>query len=595
MRTTAASFLFVALSLGGGALQAQSGLPHARVSGGGEGDVQALAKGPTGITPLAYYNLARAAERSFEASDWAQAARLYEETTTAYPWNGEHWRRLGIARSRTREFRRAARAFARADEVGILPYPQHNAVNAARSYARAGEPDSALAWVERALYHYRLENLPTLAGDTAFGALRQHPRFHELVRAAPEPAPGRDEGWRYDLEHLLAEIRRMNAVFSRQPLPDTLARAADRLRQRIPRLTDAQIAVEMQHILVLLGHNHNTLYFPYAPGVSGRVAFTQLPLQLYAFPDGMYVTDAAPPYEELIGARVLRFDDTPAEQALRATGYVKDRENGVEILGSGPAFLVIPQVLHALGLTRNADRAELTVVDRSGRTRTVAPVPIPQQPGKKLEAPRIPGVAAPPLYLRNPRDEFWFEPLPADGALYLQFNQVANKRGESLAQFGIRFRKVLAERGVRNLVVDVRRNNGGNTYLYPELLRTLIRFDAGEGNRLFVLIGRRTFSATSNFIADLDRLSDAVFVGEASGGKPLTLGGDGSDVVLPFSGMRAGLSNVTWQLTAPRDTRLWIAPDVPVALTAADYFANRDPVLETVLEMIRGGPAPTPR
>ena len=140
---------------------------------------------------------------------------------------------------------------------------------------------------------------------------------------------------------------------------------------------------------------------------------------------------------------------------------------------------------------------------------------------------------------------------------------------------------------VRNLIVDVRRNNGGDTYIYSELLRTLIDFDTNTNNRLFVLIGRSTFSATANFITDLDRLTNAIFVGEPSGGKPITMGSDESPLILPYSGVRGAISSTVWQLTGPRDTRLWITPDIPIQLSAKEYFANRDPVMETVLTLLR--------
>ncbi len=37
------------------------------------------------------------------------------------------------------------------------------------------------------------------------------------------------------------------------------------------------------------------------------------------------------------------------------------------------------------------------------------------------------------------------------------------------------------------------------------------------------------------------------------------------------------------------DARIWIAPDVPVALSSADYFANRDPVFDAVVSLIETG------
>ncbi|HKQ53744.1 MAG TPA: hypothetical protein VJT74_15315 [Pyrinomonadaceae bacterium] len=56
---------------------------------------------------------------------------------------------------------------------------------------------------------------------------------------------------------------------------------------------------------------------------------------------------------------------------------------------------------------------------------------------------------------------------------------------------------------------------------------------------------------------------------------------------LPYSGLLVILSNVVWNLSGPYDTRRWIAPDVPVALSSADYFADRDPALDAVRELIR--------
>jgi hypothetical protein len=62
------------------------------------------------------------------------------------------------------------------------------------------------------------------------------------------------------------------------------------------------------------------------------------------------------------------------------------------------------------------------------------------------------------------------------------------------------------------LIVDIRSNTGNYTFLHPELLRTIFAFDAEPGKRLFVT-GRNTGSAAMNFAIDLDRLTNAVFVG----------------------------------------------------------------------------------
>ena len=541
-----------------------------------------LAQEAKNMTPAAYYELSQEAERIYQQQNYAKAAQAYEKLTAAYPFDGEKWYLLGRARYQTGQFKEAAQAFVKAEEIGVPPHARFNVAYAARAFAQAGDANRALDWLERSVFVNRYEASLGLFQERVFDNLRQNLRFQKLVAPIVAKDVSRADGWRTDIDYLISQIKLRNAVYSKQPLPDKLVRAADKLKREIPKLSDEQMMVEMQHLLTLLGQTHNSLFTP-----GNLVKLTQLPLYFYVFPEGLYIVDAVAPYEDLIGVKVLRFDDTTAERAIEASKYLVGRENDMAILWTVPENLKVVQYLHALKITKNPDRVILTVVDKDGKTRTVSPEPVSLLARRKLQAPRLPNLSAPPLYLTRPDDQHWFEYLPKEKTLYLQFNQVSNKQnGESLAQLGLRLREFLAKTDVRNLVVDVRRNNGGNTYFYTELLRTLIDFDSNGNNRLFIITGRWTFSAAINFIADVDRLTNAVFVGEPSSSPPLTVGGDEGQITLPYSGVGGALSSSSWALTGPRETRLWIPPDIPVQTNAKDYFANRDPVMETILTML---------
>lgn len=547
---------------------------------------QKLIQGAEQITPINYYQFLQEAEQFYFKRDYVKAAAAYEKLTKAYPWKGESWRRLASSLYRLKRFRESVHAFIKAYEFGVPDNSQHYAMDIARAYAQSGDRDNALRWLNKVLGEFRFNQKPSLVNDPAFASLKDSLRFRKLMGLLPNRKFTREEGWRYDIDYLLSEIKRVNPVYSNKSLPADLAQAAQLLKARIRKISDAQVILEIQHLLVLLKQSHNNI-LPSAKDKFGKL--TQLPLTFYIFPEGLYIVDATAPYKDLIGARVLRFDNSNAEDAIDAIGYVISGENKMEIAWKAPDRLKIVQWLHALKLTSNPDRVNLTVFDRDGKTRTVSPQPISLTSRQKLSAPEVDTAPPAPLYLSRPDDNYWFEYLPKDKAIFLQYNQVENKEGkeeESLAQFGLRLRDFLAKNEVRNLIVDVRRNNGGSTFLDAELLRTLIEFDTKKDNQLFILIGRWTFSAASNFITDVNRLTNAVFVGEPSGGKPLMVGGDESPFVLPFSGVTGALSSTSWQLTGPRDSRLWITPDIPVQLTAKDYFANRDPVLETVLTLM---------
>jgi hypothetical protein len=79
-----------------------------------------------------------------------------------------------------------------------------------------------------------LENRPGIAGDDAFAAWRDDGEFRKLAGLLPKRSFTREEGWNYDLDFFLAEIRRMHYIYRTNPLPPQFAEDVRLLRQRIP-------------------------------------------------------------------------------------------------------------------------------------------------------------------------------------------------------------------------------------------------------------------------------------------------------------------------------------------------------------------------
>jgi hypothetical protein len=227
-----------------------------------------------------------------------------------------------------------------------------------------------------------------------------------------------------------------------------------------------------------------------------------------------------------------------------------------------------------------------------GSRRTVAVPTSQERPRDRQDRMVAAPSVAPPLYLSRMNEMHWEQRLPEHDALYVQMNNVLDDPEETLWAFGQRLRRVLGELNPRNLIIDLRHNNGGSTNLYVEFLRSVIAFDAQEGKQVYVLIGRRSYSATGNLITDLERLVDPVFVGEASS-ECCNLYGDPAHVRLPYSGIEGELTGVKWNLSGNVfDARREMSPDVPVQLTAPAYFAGKDPALEAVFEVIRRSVGP---
>jgi hypothetical protein len=172
--------------------------------------------------------------------------------------------------------------------------------------------------------------------------------------------------------------------------------------------------------------------------------------------------------------------------------------------------------------------------------------------------------------------------------LYLQYNSVRNDPRDPLPEFA---RKVFAEWDKAQdavLVIDVRWNGGGNTFLSQPLLDALWARPglSKSGDRLYVITGRNTYSAAQNFATDIDRSCRAIFVGEPTGSGPNFIG-ESIPFSLPYSRMSGTVSDLFWQRGWPMDDRVWIAPDLPAPPTLAAVTRGVDPALEAVLAAVR--------
>ena len=533
---------------------------------------------------VAYFQMKVRARDLFQARSYADAEPLLLQLAREYPRDPENWYLLAHAQTRLNKH---AEAFAAYQEAGPLmgwDLQYWNGYRMAESRLALGDRRGAmelLRWMiqeRHGFWRGALYDMPS------FAALRGDPEFLELIGRPSTAGWTRDQGWARDIDFLVGELKRVNPDFRDAPLPPELLRRRDELKRNVPRLSDEEIFVGMSRMLAVLRQGHVAVW-------TERSNNRHLPVRLYAFPDGVYVMEADSAYRELQGARVIAFDTMRAESALRRVAEAHSVDGDMQHVWT-VSYLAETAWLKGIGAIQRTDSVRL-VVQRPGqaaRTVTLA-TRDSARPGRQDRMVAPPGVPA-PMFLRNLARTFWHEALPGHDALYVQINNLRNAPDETLATYGSRLWSVVDSARTANLIVDLRHNNGGTTQLYPELLRTLVAYSRAPGRQVWVLIGRRSYSATGNFVTDLERLTDPVFVGEASS-ECCNLYGDPVSVTLPYSGVQAELTAVKWQLSTPGDRRREMSPEVPVQLTAAAYFAGQDPALEAIFRIIdsrRGTP-----
>jgi hypothetical protein len=197
---------------------------------------------------------------------------------------------------------------------------------------------------------------------------------------------------------------------------------------------------------------------------------------------------------------------------------------------------------------------------------------LPQTLGKEI-----------PLYLKQMNKSHWWELLPKNNTVYCQVNRIRNDRDQSFAQFAERLSYFLDSTKAKKLILDFRWNNGGNTGLVIPFINSIISNDTiNQRGNLFIIIGRRTYSAAQNTVTFLERFTNAVFVGEPTGSSPNFVGEE-EPLELPYSKMVVNVSDLFWQTSWPEDKRIWIAPLLYTPPAFEFFRTNRDPAMEAIL------------
>ncbi|HEX4945895.1 MAG TPA: hypothetical protein VFZ34_04505, partial [Blastocatellia bacterium] len=390
-----------------------------------------------------------------------------------------------------------------------------------------------------------------------------------ILNVAAQTELTREQRWRADLQFLADELpkRHPNLFFKLQR--EAFNREVAKLNEAIARLSDDEIKTALIRLVALVGDGHTSISW---------AAQRFYPISFYQFGNDLYAIAAADEYQQIVGKRLVKIGETPLAKAKQPLSELVSRDNDQWLKAQLPSVLPASDVLFHLKLLPAATEGKFVFADANNKEISVTLKAV--TPETKLTYSRALDPTKYPLYLQKQDQNYWYEYLRDTKTLYLNYNRCQEMKDRPFKAFAEEVLAFVEANPIERFVIDLRRNGGGNeAVFFPLLLKLPKHPTLNQKGKLFVVIGRRTFSSGFGNARTLKSITQAILIGEPTGQKPNAYG-EVRSFQLPHSKLTVNHSTKFWKRMEGDPQSL--APDIVIEPTFADYAAGRDPVLDAI-------------
>lgn len=347
----------------------------------------------------------------------------------------------------------------------------------------------------------------------------------------------------------------------------------DQLIDKIDRLSNKQVFVELNKIAASVGDAHTTINI--WDGYN-------YPLQFWIFDGNVYVVNADTSLEKMMFSQILKIDGVDIDIVIEQLKTLISHENESWVLSMLPGYLQSPVYMYGLGIVQNENEAVFTV-QKDGEVEdfTVSTLEygISANFVNKNTEDNLIGIY----------DKYYdYEYLPDYKALCFEYNVCADMDSQRFADFNKEMFDTIEKNDVEKIIIDLRNNSGGNSEILNPFTKRLKSYIAGNANvKVYILVGRNTFSSGMFAIYRVkESAPKAISVGESTGGA-LDCYGEVKTINLPNSQIPISYSTKYFEFSKnfsyKNDGVGTFLPDISVQPTIEDYKSGTDVVLEYVL------------
>ncbi|MCP5061795.1 MAG: hypothetical protein GY936_04935 [Ignavibacteriae bacterium] len=394
-----------------------------------------------------------------------------------------------------------------------------------------------------------------------------------------------DKGTRAsDIEFIKTELPNLHIDLFRNFSEDVFLNELDLLKNEADSLTDIIFSLRLQEIITKLGDSHTNINYPRYLDKKNSY-----PYKLYWLKDGLYVLAVHKDYENILGKKLLSINNVLVKDILLRFEKIIVHDNDAIIKHRVPNLIASKDILDFLKITNDSlnifeffdskenIKLQLKTANNINDLKNIV----------KLEPTKL------PLSLQPKPKMFWLVYLEDQNIMYAQYNkcwgkELEHKYGDkdraqflpSFSEFSNALIDSIKENKPSKLIFDIRYNSGGSSLQGTELVEKLSKLeDLKQKGKIFVIVGRQTFSSAVINAMNFKDKTEAIIIGEQTSGAPNHFG-EVRGISLPSTKIRLNYSTKYFRYTDSIGNT--IEPDFVVEQTLDDYLNGVDPILEYI-------------
>ena len=397
----------------------------------------------------------------------------------------------------------------------------------------------------------------------------------------------REKQWIEDIDYLHENLPKDHKNLYHSLKKEDFNKEVLTLKNEIPKLKDYEIKCRLAQIVASVGDAHTSLNL----GFNNSKIY---PLGLWWFNNDLRVVTTDKEHKDILGKKLININGIPVGEIIKKIDSLLSHENDQWLKVMNVEYIMMPDVLKLFNVT-SEDEVEVTLEDDSNNLIKIKLSPESLITDKIVRV--MDEMPIKPLRLQyNTYDIteklYWYKYIPQDKTLYFQYNQcidrgVAKRYGykdyesyPDFDEFSTGLLKAITDNNIDKFVVDLRNNRGGDSSLMTSLVSKLCLIDKlKDKGKIFVMIGRETFSSGVMSAVDFHSETKAIFYGEPTGGN-VNGYGDIKNLVLPNSKLQISYSTKYFQLDDKY--KEGFIPDVIIDQPFDHYKHGIDDVYESV-------------